>query len=56
VVVLTAKQLTAAELSLLSGQARGIIEKSTSIHSDIAAAIGEVIGRRQTRRRITQRM
>jgi signal transduction histidine kinase/DNA-binding response OmpR family regulator/HAMP domain-containing protein len=56
VVVLTAKQLTAAELSLLSGQARSVIEKSTSIHSDIAAAIGEVIGRRQTRGLVTQRM
>jgi CheY-like chemotaxis protein len=49
VVVITAKQLTAAELSLLSSQARSVIEKSDSMHGDIAVAIGEAIGRRTVR-------
>jgi CheY-like chemotaxis protein len=49
VVVITAKQLTAAERGLLSGQARSIIEKGISIDRDIAAAIGKAVGRRARR-------
>jgi CheY-like chemotaxis protein len=49
VVVITAKQLTAAERGLLSGQARSVIEKGTSIDRDIATAIGKAVGRRAMR-------
>ena len=49
VVVITAKQLTAAERGLLSGQARSVIEKGISIDRDIAAAIGKAVGRRGMR-------
>lgn len=44
VVVITAKQLTAAERGLLS--VRTVIEKGVSIDRDIAAAIGKAVGRR----------
>ena len=47
VVVITAKQLTAAERGMLS--VRTIIEKGDSIDRDIAAAIGQAVGRRPTR-------
>ena len=43
VVVITAKQLTAAERGLLS--VRTVIEKGVSIDSDIAAIVGKAIGR-----------
>jgi adenylate cyclase len=49
VVVITAKQLTAAERDLLSRQARSVIAKSASIDRDVAAAIREAIGRRPVR-------
>jgi CheY-like chemotaxis protein len=49
VVVITAKQLTAAERGLLSGQARSVIEKGVSIDRDIAAAIADAVGRRPVR-------
>jgi CheY-like chemotaxis protein len=49
VVVITAKQLTAAERERLSGQARSVIEKGVSIDTDIAAAIGKAVGRRPAR-------
>jgi signal transduction histidine kinase/CheY-like chemotaxis protein len=44
VVIITAKQLTAAERGLLS--VRTVIEKGVSIDRDIAAAIGKAVGRR----------
>jgi signal transduction histidine kinase/CheY-like chemotaxis protein len=47
VVVITAKQLTAAERGLLS--VRTVIEKGDSIDRDIAAAIGKAVGRRPAR-------
>lgn len=47
VVVITAKQLTAAERGMLS--VRTIIEKGNSIDRDIAAAVGKAVGRRPTR-------
>jgi signal transduction histidine kinase/CheY-like chemotaxis protein len=47
VVIITAKQLTAAERGLLS--VRTIIEKGDSIDRDIAAAIGKAVGRRLVR-------
>jgi adenylate cyclase len=47
VVVITAKQLTAAERGMLS--VRTIIEKGDSIDRDIASAIGKAVGRRPTR-------
>ncbi len=47
VVVITAKQLTAAERGMLS--VRTIIEKGDSIDRDIAAAIGKAVGRRPLR-------
>jgi signal transduction histidine kinase/DNA-binding response OmpR family regulator/HAMP domain-containing protein len=47
VVVITAKQLTAAERGLLS--VRTVIEKGDSIDGDIAAAIGKAVGRRPAR-------
>ncbi|MDB5515631.1 MAG: hypothetical protein JWQ17_2389 [Tardiphaga sp.] len=49
VVVITAKQLTAAERERLSDQARSVIEKGVSIDTDIAAAIGKAVGRRPAR-------
>jgi signal transduction histidine kinase/CheY-like chemotaxis protein len=50
VVVITAKQLTAAERSLLT--ARTVIEKADSIERDIAAAIDKAVGRRPARANI----
>ena len=47
VVVITAKQLTAAERGLLS--VRTVIEKGDSIDRDVAAAIGKAVGRRPAR-------
>jgi len=47
VVVITAKQLTAAERGMLS--VRTIIEKGDSIDRDIAAAVGKAVARRPTR-------
>jgi signal transduction histidine kinase/CheY-like chemotaxis protein/HAMP domain-containing protein len=47
VVVITAKQLTAAERGMLS--VRTIIEKGDSIDRDIAAAISKAVGRRPAR-------
>jgi adenylate cyclase len=47
VVVITAKQLTAAERGLLS--VRTVIEKGDSIDRDIAAAVGKAVGRRPAR-------
>ena len=47
VVIITAKQLTAAERGLLS--VRTVIEKGDSIDRDIAAAIGKAVGRRPAR-------
>ena len=47
VVVITAKQLTAAERGLLA--VRTVIEKGNSIDRDIAAAIGKAVGRRPAR-------
>jgi signal transduction histidine kinase/DNA-binding response OmpR family regulator/HAMP domain-containing protein len=49
VVVITAKQLTAAERDLLRGQVRSVIEKSASIGRDVAAAVREAVGRRPVR-------
>ena len=48
VVVITAKQLTAAERGLLA--VRTVIEKGDLIDRDIAAAIGKAVGRRPARR------
>jgi signal transduction histidine kinase/CheY-like chemotaxis protein/HAMP domain-containing protein len=50
VVVITAKQLTAAERGLLA--VRTVIEKGDSIDRDIAAAIGKAVGRRPARANI----
>lgn len=50
VVVITAKQLTAAERALLSGQARSVIKKGVSIDRDIAEAISKAVGQRPLRR------
>jgi adenylate cyclase len=47
VVIITAKQLTAAERGLLS--VRTVVEKGDSIDRDIAAAIGKAVGRRAAR-------
>ena len=47
VVVITAKQLTAAERGLLA--VRTVIEKGDLIDRDIAAAIGKAVGRRPAR-------
>jgi len=47
VVVITAKQLTAAERGLLS--VRTVIEKGDSIDRDIAAAVAKAVGRRPAR-------
>lgn len=50
VVVITAKQLTAAERALLAGQARSVIRKGASIDRDIAEAIRKAVGQRPLRR------
>jgi signal transduction histidine kinase/DNA-binding response OmpR family regulator/HAMP domain-containing protein len=51
VVVITAKQLTAAERGLLSGQARSVIKKSASTtDKEIADAIRKAVGQRPMRR------
>jgi signal transduction histidine kinase/CheY-like chemotaxis protein/HAMP domain-containing protein len=47
VVVITAKQLTAAERGMLS--VRTVIEKGDSIDRDIAAAVAKAVGRRPAR-------
>ena len=47
VIIITAKQLTAAERGLLS--VRTVIEKGGSIDRDVAAAIGKAVGRRPAR-------
>jgi CheY-like chemotaxis protein len=46
VVVITAKQLSGTERSMLVSRARSIIEKRASIDSDITTAIGNAVGRR----------
>ena len=50
VVVITAKQLTAAERALLAGQARSVIRKGASIDRDIAEAIRKAVGQRPLHR------
>jgi signal transduction histidine kinase/CheY-like chemotaxis protein len=45
VVVMTAKQLTAVERGLLSGQGRSVIKKGASIDSDVAEAIKKAVGK-----------
>jgi adenylate cyclase len=50
VIVITAKQLTAAERALLAGRARIVIRKGASIDTDIAEAIRKAVGQRATRR------
>ena len=50
VVVITAKQLTAAERALLSGRTRNVIRKGASIDSDVAEAIRKAVGQRPMRR------
>ena len=49
VIVLTAKQLTAAERERLLGQARRVIEKGGASRLDIVAAINEAVRRRPAR-------
>jgi CheY-like chemotaxis protein len=49
VIVITAKQLTAAERERLLGQARKVIAKGSALRLDIAAAIGEAVRRRPAR-------
>jgi signal transduction histidine kinase/DNA-binding response OmpR family regulator/HAMP domain-containing protein len=51
VVVITAKQLTAAERERLLRQAQKIIAKGTTSRLDIAAAVGEAVRRRPVRTR-----
>jgi signal transduction histidine kinase/CheY-like chemotaxis protein len=46
VVVITAKQLSGTERNILFSRARSIVEKKTSIDSDIATAISNAVGRR----------
>jgi CheY-like chemotaxis protein len=48
VVVITAKQLSGIERSTLYSRARSIVEKRTSIDSDITTAISNAVGRRVT--------
>jgi signal transduction histidine kinase/DNA-binding response OmpR family regulator len=49
VIVITAKQLTAAERERLLGQARRVIEKGGASRLDIVAAINEAVRRRPVR-------
>jgi PAS domain S-box-containing protein len=49
VIVLTAKQLSAAERERLSGQARNVLAKGSVTRSDIAAAINAAMRRRAAR-------
>ena len=49
VIVVTAKQLTAAERERLSRQARKVMEKATTTRVDIAAAVSEAVRRRPAR-------
>ena len=49
VIVVTAKQLTAAERERLSRQARKVMEKATTTRVDIAAAVSEAVRRRPGR-------
>jgi len=49
VIVVTAKQLTAAERERLLRQARKVMEKATATRADIAVAIGEAVRRRPLR-------
>ena len=53
VIVVTAKQLTAAERDRLLRQARKVMEKATATRVDIAAAISKAIRRRPARARAT---
>jgi len=50
VVVITAKHLTAAERTLLSGRTRTVINKGASIDRDISEAIRKAVGQRPARR------
>ena len=50
VVVITAKQLTAAERGLLSGQTRSVIKKGASIDRDVTEAIRTAVGQRPMHR------
>jgi signal transduction histidine kinase/CheY-like chemotaxis protein/HAMP domain-containing protein len=50
IVVITAKQLTATERTLLSGRTRSVIKKGASIDTDVAMAIREAVGRHPMRR------
>jgi CheY-like chemotaxis protein len=49
VIVITAKQLTAAERDRLLGQAQKVIAKGSASRLDIAAAISEAVRRRPAR-------
>ena len=49
VIVMTAKQLTAAERERLQGQARKVIEKGGASRLDVVAAINEAVRRRPVR-------
>jgi signal transduction histidine kinase/DNA-binding response OmpR family regulator/HAMP domain-containing protein len=50
VVVITAKQLTAAERALLAGRTRIVIRKGASMDTDVADAIRKAVGQRGKRR------
>jgi signal transduction histidine kinase/CheY-like chemotaxis protein/HAMP domain-containing protein len=50
VAVITAKQLTAAERGLLSGQTRSVIKKGASIDKDVTEAIRTAVGQRPMHR------
>jgi signal transduction histidine kinase/DNA-binding response OmpR family regulator/HAMP domain-containing protein len=50
VVVITAKQLTAAERALLAGRTRIVIRKGASMDTDVAEAIRKAVGQRTNRR------
>jgi CheY-like chemotaxis protein len=50
VVVITAKQLTAAERALLAGRTRVVISKGASMDTDVAEAIRKAVGQRAKRR------
>jgi signal transduction histidine kinase/CheY-like chemotaxis protein/HAMP domain-containing protein len=50
VVVITAKQLSAAERALLAGRTRTVIRKGASMDTDVAAAIRKAVGQRAIRR------
>jgi CheY-like chemotaxis protein len=50
VVVITAKQLSAAERALLAGRTRTVIRKGASMDTDVAAAIRKAVGQLAIRR------